>query len=403
MSQKPSGCWSGCFLCVFFSIFFVVGCITFFFMFLRPLYQIHAARNWVEAPCVIESSEVLEHSDSDGTTYSVRVVYKYFFQGKTYSSDRYSFEAGSTNGRAGKERIVDRYPPGSESICYVDPSDPTQAVLNREFVPAIWFGLLPLIFVAVGGGGIWFGVWGVGRRGRRGVMSRTEWMPNVQQRRVERQPQWEHAAQPDSGPVTLEPDMSRWGKLALALLLAVFWNGITSVFVTMAVVSHVTGNPEWFLTIFIIPFVLVGLGMILYAGYSLLALFTPQPVVTVSSRSVRLGEFIELSWVFGGSSQAIRQLSISICGRELATYRRGTKTHTDEKVFCEIPVVETASFLQIQQGDAKIQIPKDTMHSFESEHNKIVWTIRVKGEIRMWPNVDNSYSLFVLPLSMAEK
>ena len=34
-------------------------------------------------------------------------------------------------------------------------------------------------------------------------------------------------------------------------------------------------------------FVLVGLGLILFVGYSLLALFTPQPVVTVSSRSVR--------------------------------------------------------------------------------------------------------------------
>ncbi len=398
MSQTKSGRFAGCFLITFFSIFLAAGSIGFFFMFLRPLYQIHAAGDWVETQCVVESSEVRVHSSSDGTTYSVHIVYKYLVDGDWQQADRYSFEMGSSGGRGGKQRVVDRYPPGSESICYVNPDDPTQAVLNRDFVPTIWFGLFPLIFVAVGGGGLLFVAWGMGRR-RRGETSKTEWMPDDEQRRAERQPQMGFVTRRESGPETLKPEVSPWGKLGVALIIALFWNGITSVFVTIAVASHMKGRPEWFLTIFIIPFVLVGLALILYFGYSLLALFTPQPVVTVSSRSVRLGDALKLSWVFGGSSQSIRQLTINVCGREVATYRRGTKTHTDERVFREIEVVKTGDFLKIQQGDAEIQIPQDSMHSFESDHNKIVWSIRVQGEIRMWPDVDNSYALVVLPLN----
>jgi hypothetical protein len=397
MSQKK-GPAAGCFLFVFFSIFFVVGSVFFFILFLRPLYQIRAARDWVETPCMIESSQVGIHSDSDGTSYSIDIVYKYLVDRQWHQSDRYSFQYGASSGREGKQRVVNRYPAGSEKTCYVDPDDPTQAVLNRDFVPGMWFGLFPLIFVAAGGGGLLFVFWGVGRGKRRGVTSQTEWLPDDEQRRVEGQPQPDYTARAPSGPVTLKPVASPWGKLAGALLFAVFWNGITSIFVTIAVTSHLKGRPEWFLTIFIIPFVLVGLGMILYVGYTLLALFTPQPVVRVSSRSVRLGDLLVLNWTFGGSSRSIRQMNISVSGREEATYRRGTKTHTDTKVFREIPVVETDHFLKIQQGEAEIRIPEDTMHSFESAHNKIVWTIQVKGEISMWPDVDNSYTLLVLPL-----
>ena len=33
----------------------------------------------------------------------------------------------------------------------------------------------------------------------------------------------------------------------------------------------------------------------------------------------------------------------------------------------------------------------------QSGHNKISWSIRLKGEIAMWPDVDNSYPLTVIP------
>lgn len=398
MSKGKSSRFAGCFLFVFFGIFFAAGCGFFFIMFLWPVIRILGARDWVETPCEIVSSEVGVHSDSDGSTYSIDIEYAYAVDGREYLSDRYSFDETSSSGRAGKQRVVDEHPVGSEHICYVDPDNPDEAVLNRGFVPTLWFGLFPLIFVAVGGGGLLFCTWGAVKKGGPSRTSKTEWMPDEEENRVERQPQRDYTPDREvGGPVTLKPAVSPWGKLLGALVFAVIWNGITSVFVVIAVTSHLKGDPEWLLTIFITPFVLVGLGVIIYVLYSLLALFTPQPVVTISSRSVRLGESIELGWMFGGAAGSIRQLTITVCGQESATYRRGTSTHTDTNVFLEIPVVDATDHFNIQHGDAEVTIPDNTMHSFESDHNKIEWFIKVKGDIAMWPDVNNSYPLLVLP------
>jgi hypothetical protein len=397
ISQRKSNRLGGGCLLLFFGLFLAAGCAAFFFMFLRPVMQIAAARDWVERPCVIVSSKVGVHSDSDGSTYSVDIEYTYVVDGKQYKSDRYAFDVGSSSGRAGKQRVVDQYPAGSERTCYVDPRDPREAVLNRGFVPTLWFGLLPLVFVAVGGGGLLFCTRAAIKRGGPGRTSTTEWMPDDEQARVEKGLQQGYGQAPALGPITLKPAVSPWGKLIGGLVFAVIWNGITSVFVTIAVMSHLKGDPEWFLTFFIIPFVLVGLAAILFVGYSILALFTPQPVITISSPSVRLGESLRLSWLFGGAVSSLRRLTITVCGQESATYRRGTTTYTDTNVFLDIPVVDATDSFRIQRGDVEVQIPSDTMHSFESEHNKITWSITVKGEIAMWPDVDNSYQLLVLP------
>ena len=42
-------------------------------------------------------------------------------------------------------------------------------------------------------------------------------------------------------------------------------------------------------------------------------------------------------------------------------------------------------------------IPADTMHSFAAPHNRIVWTLKVRGEIGGWPDVDEDFDLAVMP------
>ena len=45
-----------------------------------------------------------------------------------------------------------------------------------------------------------------------------------------------------------------------------------------------------------------------------------------------------------------------------------------------------------------IGIPADTMHSFAGEHNEIQWSVGVRGEIPIWPDVDEEFVIEVLPL-----
>ena len=123
--------------------------------------------------------------------------------------------------------------------------------------------------------------------------------------------------------------MRFFGMLAIAL----FWNGITSVFVYHALDSFRTSQPEWFLTIFITPFVLVGLGLIGGVFYQALAWRNPVLRVTAPADGVALGAELAFAWEFTGQTQRLRGLAIELQGLESATYTRGTNTVTDREVF----------------------------------------------------------------------
>ncbi len=45
-------------------------------------------------------------------------------------------------------------------------------------------------------------------------------------------------------------------------------------------------------------------------------------------------------------------------------------------------------------------VPLDSMHTFESEHNKILWKVKLRGYIRMWPDVLNEFEIKVLPVEL---
>ena len=124
--------------------------------FVRPALKVLAAKSWQPTPCTIVSSQVRSHAGDDSTTYSVEVLYTYTYNGWEHKSNRYQFLDGSTGGYAEKERIVRRPPPLTRTVCYVNPKDPAEAVLNGDFNHEYLFGFAPLLFVAVGLGGIIF-------------------------------------------------------------------------------------------------------------------------------------------------------------------------------------------------------------------------------------------------------
>jgi len=51
----------------------------------------------------------------------------------------------------------------------------------------------------------------------------------------------------------------------------------------------------------------------------------------------------------------------------------------------------------MRSGNGTVTIPADSMHSFTSTHNKIIWTIRAEGEIPRWPDLSEEFALTVLP------
>jgi hypothetical protein len=392
ISDRVNPARGGLILGLFFSVFLVMGLLFLWMMFLKPALQIWQARAWPATPCRVISSEVRTHSDSDGSTYSVEILYEYEVDGRVYRSDRYRFLSGSSSGRAAKAAIVARFPPAKQAICYVNPGDPNDAVIERGFTGEMWFGLIPLVFVAVGLGGVGFAVRAWLNKSGTSIPSRSRVAV-----RLATTPALAVPTTIPEGSRTLKPTLPPLGRLIVALLVAAFWNGIVSVFVVHAVRGFERGRPEWFLTLFLIPFVLIGLGMIGWVGYSALALFNPRPTVQLTPGELRLGEPFAVAWQFTGRMGALERVTLELEGREEATYRRGTSTSTDKSVFARITIVESTTRDAMQRGEAKALVPGSTMHSFQAPNNKVVWNLRVHGHVPRWPDVKEEFPVTVHP------
>jgi hypothetical protein len=146
-----------------FSLLIALGFLITTASLFGPLWRTARARWWRPTSCTILSSE-LSFSDG-GKGVALEIRYEYEVEEQRFSSSRYSFSGYSAALSASTaRRVVDLLPAGSRSTCYVNPSDPTDVVLERRISGDFFFGLIPLAFTA---GAIGAFGWLLGRR-RRG-------------------------------------------------------------------------------------------------------------------------------------------------------------------------------------------------------------------------------------------
>lgn len=347
----------------------------------RPLLRWSAAQDWLETPCTILRSEVRTHDDSDGDTYSVHIVYSYVAKDRKYESERYHFMGGSSSGYRSKQAIVDRYPQGSSAVCYVNPDDPSEAVLSRDFSFAYLIGLFGLPFFLAGTGMI------IGSlRMRRNAAGIPPGMTTIAGR----------YAAPD-GTIELRPRRGGFFQLFFVMTFACGWNGI--VWAILLLTPREDISIVAFLVL--IPFVLVGLALAAGVVYCVLALFNPRLKLRLSPGAIPLGATAELEWTVLGSTGRIQRFRIWLEGQETATYTRGTDSCTDFNVFEYIPIAEATDARDMRTGRVQFAIPEYTMHTFTASNNKICWLLKVHGDVPRWPDIRQEYELTVLPLPLA--
>ncbi|HEY4576207.1 MAG TPA: DUF3592 domain-containing protein [Thermoanaerobaculia bacterium] len=385
LSQRGSGAPArGC-LVFFFLIFFLFGAAGSYFALWRPLSRLFASRSWTETQCDVLSSQVAEVSGSDGSTYKVDVRYSWTAGGSTHVGSRYDFMGGSSSGREGKQRIVDRYPPGARVACWVDPNDPDEAVLSRGLSPIYLIGLLPLLFLGIGLGGL---VWTL-------RPSRASGVPGVA---AGESPFGVPLPVTGSGPAQLKPAATPLGMFLGLVFLALFWNGIVSVFVWQMIQSWRSGQPDGCLTAFLVPFVLVGLALIFGVLRQLLVLFNPRLSITLTPGVLVPGQTAFVQWKLGSGGRGVSRVLITLEGREEARYRRGTSTYTDRETFFTQAVVDCAQSYEISEGGSgTFTLPAGAVPSFRATHNKVVWTLKAQCELPRWPDTSEEYEVVVQP------
>lgn len=388
ISEPGQAAGTGC-LRLFFFVFFAAGCAAIYFLSIKPIWQVAQAGSWMETPCRILSSQVAVTRDSDGDSYKAAIEYAYVFEGDEYRGSQARFT--QTSGRSAARRLVSQYPPGTDTLCFVNPAQPSEAVLDRSSLAGAWQGLFGLIFVAVGLGGI---------IGAPHLAGRNRTIKNAPGG-VWTQSSGALAAPPVENALVLKPRQSPVMGCVGISIFAVFWNAITWTIIYFTLIKDGPREFVWFAAIILGIFALLGLLMIAGAVQNFLALFNPRPVLTLREPLLLPGGELALEWSIPGGARRLRRLSLLLKGREEATYSRGTTTVVDKHVFFTAPLVETTDSATAQSGSARLTLPLQTMHSFKSAHNAIVWEIKLHAVVPMFPDIKVEYPLQIAPRKTA--
>ncbi len=138
------------------------------FLMARSVPDIRAAAAWTETPCA-----VLESSSEPGGNgnWRLRVRYRYEADGRTHESRRWTWddtdESRSVEGIAKRDELLARYAPGAAATCWVDPSDPTRASLERASVGGYLAGIAFFSLFALVGIGLAVSAWRPRRKRKR--------------------------------------------------------------------------------------------------------------------------------------------------------------------------------------------------------------------------------------------
>ena len=185
------------------------------------------------------------------------------------------------------------------------------------------------------------------------------------------------------------------GRLFAVTAVSLFWNGC----ITAVLLWQVSPPPPDLFLLLCAP---IGLLFIVGMGYRFLALFNPRPALVVSPRTVPLGGSLNVTWQLSGGLRRMQRLRVTLEGREEVTYRHSEGSYTDKKKFASLGIVDTTTLEVIQAGRGTVSVPANLKPSFESQIDstldKIVWALRVHGDIPFWPDVDEEFKIWVTPL-----
>ncbi|HZW29579.1 MAG TPA: DUF3592 domain-containing protein [Isosphaeraceae bacterium] len=143
----------------------ILGLSGYVGFFGRPLWKGLSSLGWRATPCVIQSGVVRPEFHGGLISFTAHwpdLVYRYEVGGVAYRSNTYNASALGSPWYYGARGVVRRHPPGMRATCYVNPADPSEAVLDRTPSGTQWFGVWPLILAVLGGWGIVIAVTGRG-------------------------------------------------------------------------------------------------------------------------------------------------------------------------------------------------------------------------------------------------
>lgn len=334
------------------------------------LVQWQAMQGWRPAEAEVMSTKLQRHRDSDGgVTYEVTCRYRYHYQGKSYIGNRVGISESSDNvGRWHQDwhsRLQAALRRGTPITLWVDPEDPTRAILDRELR---WGKLgFQLIFVIIFGGAgatvIWFAL----RRAPTKIPAPADqpWLAN---------PAWRNGQVRSSAHTVL---WTSWG-------VALFWNVMSSPLVFLVPQEVNDGNR---LALIGLLFPVVGVGIIVFAIRKALEWrrFGPTALHLVPFPGVvggNVGGNLELRLPY----RASHKFPVSLTCSHLRTYRSSGKTRSSETaVWQDEAQAKVEPGIRGTRVSFNFRVPPDQPGSEERSENYHKWALHIRSEL---PGID---------------
>ncbi|MGC4030704.1 MAG: DUF3592 domain-containing protein [Tepidisphaeraceae bacterium] len=335
-------------------------------MTLRPIYRSFKAEHWPTTKGEVLTSQLAaKQGNKGGVSYRIDIHYRYVVNQQLFESNQYDSSGTSTYSgwHDAKQAVVNAHRPGAAVDVHYNPADPADAMLSTALPHGLLvIGWLPLIFVA---GGLVFMI--------------------ASGKAIGKKPGMQQAKALETTPAEFDSRRGRRQKFFVLLVLALFWNGI--------VIGIFFAGAGWC----VIPFAVVGVGIVIGAVMTLLAMFNPTVAFSFNAMPLQAGMKADGTYKIDGNYLAVRELKIFLEGREQVSYRQGTNTRNETHVAYHLPILETLQAVEIESGKISVQIPFDAMTSFKATNNQFTWHLCVRGDIPGRPNIKDEFDVVVLP------
>ena len=174
----------------------------------------------------------------------------------------------------------------------------------------------------------------------------------------------------------------------------VFW------FVALALHGYLGGRPDWLLTLFILPFAVVGAALAAFFVRQLLVTAGVGPtLVEISDHPLLPGGEYDVFLSQAGRGR-LGRLDLDLVCEEEAIYQQGTNTRAETREVFRQDVLRcdgSASQVPPFESLARLCVPAGAMHSLRAAHNAVHWKLAVRGDIGGWPEFQRSFTVVVYP------
>ena len=383
--------------CLGISLAFLAAGVGFGSLFaVRAWRDVRTFTVWRPTTCTIVAKEIGSTGGSGKSRPSYRpdITFRYEVSGKVYRCTGWDSWAlfGDYGGGSEKyyERVLDRYEIDRAYPCWVDPGDPSHAVLVRRVRPLYILAVMPLALTALGALGLWSLLAGPTRpRGTDGDAEARR-LSGAGHDRVSSRATWNQQRLAVRLRAESKPGDQSCGAL-LASVAMLFVGGIAGY---AAWSDFQDGEWHFIPLLFIVVFGGLGLLFLWIAAASGLASHVPETIVEVERSTIAPGGEVAMLVLQPGPLR-LRSLRVRLTCREETPEKGGSPRVAvlHDVVVADIGAAVVGKETPLEHS-ARLRIPADAKPSAGGPPT-VKWRLEVWGVPLVWPRFMLEFPIMV--------